>query len=169
MRAWEKRACRSLFLVMLITIVLSPRAASFPDAPTSFHSCFYATCRALEHPTVSDRCLPRQQLSAPARTNGWDTTNSSQPVPLERHLSAFESKTSWIKETTKHRISSLNGPSIIVVFTSDVFFSVSFSHDCENGTREIRRLYFLTNLANINQALLIRWKEGARSEVHSRQ
>lgn len=38
-RAWgEKKPCWSLFMVILITTVLSPRAASFPSASASFHS-----------------------------------------------------------------------------------------------------------------------------------
>lgn len=75
MRAWENKACRSLFLVMLITSALSPGAASLPDPPASFHSCFSATQRAPEHPTVSvsDHCLPQQPLSALGRKNGWRT------------------------------------------------------------------------------------------------
>lgn len=112
--SWEhgkKRAADPYF--GLITTVLSPRAASVPDAPTSFHSCFYDTCWAQEYSSVSDHCLPQQQLSAPDRTNGWGAIDSSQPVPLEHHLSVFESKPSRIEESTKHRVSSLNAPNCL--------------------------------------------------------
>lgn len=46
-----------------------------------------------------------------------------QMVPLEHYLG--ESKMSVTKETIEHGVSSKNGPNIIVVFTSDFFFSVS--------------------------------------------
>lgn len=99
MRAWEKKkkkACRSLFMVMLITTVLSPRAASFPSTSASFHCVFVLhqgpgapNGVGLLPPTAAAICSAHDKWPGPGHLQ------LLQLVPLERRLA--ESKMSRIK------------------------------------------------------------------------
>lgn len=69
-RGEKKKSCWSLFMVILITTVLSPRAASFPSASASFH--FVSVLHEDPVALVVYVCfLPQLQLLVWGRANGW--------------------------------------------------------------------------------------------------